>query len=223
MALSPCLPLDRVALGDFVESECFELETPLCHRGGGPRVGKREFGGSLGSPAQELVSGDGRELEGVPTSPAVSLFPDNQQKQGVHMGVHQGSAGRLVGLAGDAAHRPAGGYVCVWGGGAARPEVPGRKCPARSADTQRAGCLDGALKMECFSFTHARDSVLEIPESKIHDRAVNTNCHQQGGAPVRSLESWDCTAAGPLHTVRRRAAILDLIGSARFTSALLVL
>lgn len=52
----------------------------------------------------------------------VFLLLDNQQKQGVHMGVHQELAGRLVGMGGDAAHRPAGRYVecfsCTSGKGA---------------------------------------------------------------------------------------------------------
>lgn len=42
---------------------------------------------------------------------SVFSFLDNQQEQGVRVGVHQGSAGCLVRMGGDAAHRPAGGYV----------------------------------------------------------------------------------------------------------------
>lgn len=58
------------------------------------------------------VSGKGAQIRKcVQINDGVFLFLDNQQKQGVHMGIHQGPAGCLVGMGGDVAHWPAGRYV----------------------------------------------------------------------------------------------------------------
>lgn len=110
-----------------------------------PGSGKRDASGSLVTyihflthPVSRGKPFQGRkcELENVPRiNCCVFLFLDNQQKQGVHMGVHQEFAGCLVRLGGDAAYRPAGGYVggraaAPWAGaGGAEPRAPA--LPAR--------------------------------------------------------------------------------------------
>lgn len=142
-----------------------------------PGSGKRDASGSLVTyihflthPVSRRKPFQGRkcELENVPRiNCCVFLFLDNQQKQGVHMGVHQEFAGCLVRLGGDAAYRPAGGYVggraaAPWAGaGGAEPRAPA--LPARAGVPRWTGSL----------LPRARDVLLEIPQSKLHDHTFN--------------------------------------------------
>lgn len=98
---------------------------------------------------EETVSGkEARIRKCIQINDCVFLFLDNQQKQGVHMGVHQEFAGCLVRMGGDAAHRPAGGYV------EGHAVLPG---PSWRGWNPVPTVWDEGLKMACFSFTHAAD------------------------------------------------------------------
>lgn len=128
------------------------------------------------------------------------------------MGVHQEFAGCLVRLGGDAAYRPAGGYVerraaaPRAGAGGAEPRAPA--LPARASVPRWTGSL----------LPRARDLLLEIPQSKLHDHTFNIK-HQSGKTPRHGpkCSHWKKAVirepAGRFCTAHRFMAILDFIES----------
>lgn len=108
------------------------------------------------------------------------------------MGVHQESAGCLVRMGGDAAHRPAGGYVDE------HMALPWEATEAETSKHEPLGDLEYGM---CCFYPRGRDVLLEISKGKMHDCIFNLKSIINKACPrhelrYRHLESCDDRAGG---------------------------